>query len=265
MKKELNILKIPSVIICVLALVYSPLTLAKLVYPVADQKLKLDISKSGLNRISNPPYKIVQMTGDDSRYRMKSDQDGANIYFMPLTDVGSMIELSIKNNIGVVYDLELKVENISGQSISIDGSRKFNKRVLSSGKSQTAVKSASNNSEKRVLDYFEREDTRQMLKAMKLGRDDKFYVIDVNSNYKPVGASDTLAAFAINMKKIYKWQDLVGGVFLFKNETKSNQYLDIKSFARRFDNVVASYASSQIIPANSSSIIFIIQKQGGKS
>lgn len=46
-----------------------------------EKKLSFEISKSGLNRISNPPYKITQLTGDDSKFRIKYDEDGSNIFY----------------------------------------------------------------------------------------------------------------------------------------------------------------------------------------
>jgi hypothetical protein len=85
-----------------------------------DGRLKSRISKSGLNRITNHPYRIVQVTGDESKYRMKHDEDGENVFLMPLGKVGDRIEISLKYNIGTVHDLELEVAAIKGQSINID-------------------------------------------------------------------------------------------------------------------------------------------------
>jgi len=52
-----------------------------------SEPLQIKISKSGLNRISNPPYKITQVTGDDSKFRLKYDEDGANIYFTAIPNM----------------------------------------------------------------------------------------------------------------------------------------------------------------------------------
>jgi hypothetical protein len=39
-----------------------------------NEPLQIKISKTGLNRISNPPYKIMQVTGDDSKFRLKYER-----------------------------------------------------------------------------------------------------------------------------------------------------------------------------------------------
>jgi len=116
------------------------------------EKLKIKISKAGLNRISNPPYKIVQVTGDDSKFRLKYDDDGTNIYFMPIVPVGESCEISIKNNAGFVQDVELIVSNIKGRSVIID--------------SKTTSK----------LENLQLSNISEMLRAMRDDTEDRFYV-----------------------------------------------------------------------------------------
>ena len=96
----------------------------------AGSIIKGEISKMGLNRISNPPYKITQVTGDESKYRLKHDEDGLNIYIMPLCEVGKDIEISIRNNAGFVQDLLLRVSDTKGRVIVIEGGRVNNPEQL---------------------------------------------------------------------------------------------------------------------------------------
>jgi hypothetical protein len=196
----------------------------------ADERLKIKISKSGLNRISNPPYKIVQVTGDDSKFRLKYDDDGTNIYFMPINQVGESCEISIKNNAGFVQDLELVVSNIKGKSVIID--------------SKTTSK----------LENLQLSNISEMLRAMRDDLDDKFYV-QVNKQ-----KLDNISSLQVMQKKIYKYKNLVGGAFEVKNTTKKEVTLNLAEFANRFDNVKASYSSLSSIPVSQVATILIVQK-----
>ena len=109
--------KISKQIICYSLFFYVHIACGETYQAKVNEKLQIKISKSSLNRISNPPYKITQVTGDDSKFRLKYDEDGANIYFMPLGSIGENIEISIRNNAGFVQDLELQISDIKGTSI----------------------------------------------------------------------------------------------------------------------------------------------------
>ena len=122
-----------------------------------DARLKVRISKSGLNIITNPPYRIVQVTGDESLYRLKHDQDGGNIFLMPLAKIGERIEISLKNNVGTVHDLEFPVAAVKGTTINIDS--------ITAGKTDHRKQP--------------RQDLAEMVKAMNGGKKGKFYVRQV--------------------------------------------------------------------------------------
>lgn len=158
------------------------------------EKLKIKISKAGLNRISNPPYKIVQVTGDDSKFRLKYDDDGTNIYFMPIVPVGESCEISIKNNAGFVQDVELIVNNIKGRSVIID--------------SKTTSK----------LENLQLSNISEMLRAMRDDKEDRFYVQTRRQKL------DNFDSLKVMQKKIYKYKNLVGGVFEIKNPTKKRSH-----------------------------------------
>jgi hypothetical protein len=200
----------------------------------SDAKLSLKISKSGLNRISNPPYKITQLTGDESKFRIKYDEDGSNIYFMPLVKVGDVIEVSIKNNIGHIQDLEFTIDNIKGKSIVIDGKANLN------------------------MDKMQKSNVAQMLRAMKDNVDSKFYVQKANQN---LGSINNLQ---VKQTKIYRYKELAGGVFELKNNTKREIALNNREFAKRFDKVKSFYPETSIIRPKQTSTLLIVQDTGGK-
>lgn len=195
-----------------------------------NKKLKVEISKSGLNRISNPPYKIVQVAGDDSKFRLKYDEDGANIYFMPIVKVGESCEINIRNNAGLVQDLELIVTNDKGKSIIID-----------------AIDIAK-------INNLQLSNVSLMLGAMRDDVEDKFYV--QNKRQKP----DNVGSLKVYQTKIYKYRELAGGVFEIKNQSKKDIAFDLPEFASRFNNVKASYASMQTIPKRTTATVLIVQK-----
>lgn len=200
----------------------------------ADKRIQVKISKSGLNRISNPPYRIEQLTGDDSKFRIKHDEDGSNIYFMPLGNTGESIEISVKNNAGEVQDLELVIANIKGRSIIIDSK-------------------PSNRS-----NQLQKSDISEMLRAMKDNKVSKFYV---QHNQQQLGDIDQLQ---INQQKIYKYKELIGGVFEIINPTENIIKLDSIKFARNFDNVRAFYPEESLIRPNQTMTLLVIQAKKGK-
>lgn len=209
---------------------YAHIASSEVYQPRPEEKLKVKISKSGLNRISNPPYKIVQVTGDDSKFKLKYDEDGTNIYFMPLSKIDENIEISIKNNAGFVQDLELLVSNIKGRSIIIDG------------KTST------------ILELIEKNDIAHMLRAMKDNINGKFYVQSANQILQSIGD------ITVKQIKTYKYKDLVGGVFELSNPTKNLVKLDISNFAKQFNNVKSSYPSLAEVYPKQQITVLIVQK-----
>ena len=200
----------------------------------ANEPLQIKISKSGLNRISNPPYKITQVTGDDSKFRLKYDEDGTNIYFMPLITIGENVEISIRNNAGITQDLELQVSDIKGKSIIIDG--------------KTNLK----------LERIEKSDIAEMLRAMKDDAAGKFYVQNTKQKL------DNIGILKVEQSKIYKYKNLAGASFEITNPTKSPITLDVSIFARSFDNVKSFYPNLSTIEPKKTITVLVVQKLAGK-
>lgn len=170
-----------------------------------EQRLKADISKSGLNRITMKPCRILQVTGDDTKYRLIHDDDGKNIYLMPKVSVGELIELSLRNDLGEVQDLELKVSNVKGQSIVIQSQRK--------------------NQDKEI-----KQEVFAMMKAMMRGHEGKYFVEKKQRNI------DNKYGVVIRQVKSYRYGDLSGGVFeLSGNRTKDSGYISRQEFIELFE------------------------------
>ena len=191
----------------------------------------LKISQGGLNRLSNWPYQIIQVTGDQSAYRLEYDEDGSNIFLMPLKKVGEKIELSIRNNAGLTQDLELEVAPIKGQSIQIESRPR-----PSDGQSNEEL-----------------NDVQQILSAMLGARADKFYVQDLHQ----VGHLDNLE---IIQTKLYRWQHLRGGVLIVRNQSQEAQFLGSARLLPQFSRVIASYGTDQWLAAGQVGYVLLVQK-----
>ena len=222
--------KILKQVICFSLTFFCAIANAEIYQAQANEPLRIKISKSGLNRISNPPYKITQVTGDDSKFRLKYDEDGTNIYFMPLEPLGGNIEISIRNNAGVTQDLDLQVSDIKGKSIIIDAQ--------------------SNKQE----EHTQKNDIALMLRAMKDNSKGKFYVQKIERKLGNIGVLEA------RQTKVYKYKDLVGGVFEITNRAKSSVTLDVSIFAGSFDNVKSSYPGMQVIEPKKTATLLIVQK-----
>ena len=219
-----------KLIVCYFLLFYGSATLAETYKAKSDERLQVKISKSGLNRISNPPYKICYVTGDDSKFRLKYDEDGGNIYLMPLGAIGDRLEISIRNNAGAVQDLELLVSDIRGKSIVIDG--KINKR----------------------REETEKKDIAEMLRAMKDNIKLKFYVRDMKQ------VASTIGILKVEQRKSYKYKNLLGGVFEITNPGKERIAFDVSIFAGGFDNLKSFYPTMEIIEPKGTIKVLVVQK-----
>lgn len=156
------------------------------------------------------------------------------IYFMPLVKIGEIIEISIKNNVGHIQDLELKVANSKGRSIIID------------------AKSSD------ILGKAQKTDVAQMLRAMKDNVESRFYM---QASHQKLGNIQDLT---VNQLKIYRYKELVGGVFEVTNPTKQAVILNISDFAKRFNRVKIFYPEMSVIEPKQTVTLLIIQEVEGK-
>jgi hypothetical protein len=97
-----------------------------------------------------------------------------------------------------------------------------------------------------------------MLRAMRDDTEDRFYVQTRRQKL------DNLDSLKVTQKKIYKYKNLVGGVFEIKNPTKKEVILNLEEFTNRFDNVKASYSNIPSIPPRKIATILIVQRMKGK-
>ena len=195
-----------------------------------NKVMELSVSKGGLNRITYSPYKIIQVTGDEGKYRIKYDEDGSSIYLMPLVDVGEVVEVSIRNNAGQVQDLHLKVANKKGSSLVIDGAY-----IKPSEKADKDIAA-------------------KMLRAMKDNQHGIFYVQKHNQGLGNING--------LNIKQIrtYQYKNIKGGVFAISNTTRDKQIFSKEDFNTKFSNVIASYPANITVKPKRTALFYLVQK-----
>jgi hypothetical protein len=195
-----------------------------------NKVMELSVSKGGLNRITYSPYKIIQVTGDEGKYRIKYDEDGSSIYLIPLVNVGEVIEVSLRNNAGQVQDLHLKVASKKGSSLVIDGayvpaSQKANKDIAAN-----------------------------MLRAMKDNQQGIFYV------QKHKQGLGNINGLNITQIRTYQYKNIKGGVFAISNITRDKQIFSKDEFNKRFSNVIASYPENITVKPKRTALFYLVQK-----
>ena len=195
-----------------------------------NKAMELSVSKGGLNRITYSPYKIIQVTGDEGKYRLKYDEDGSSIYLMPLVTVGEIIEVSVRNNAGQVQDLHLKVASKKGSSLVIDGayvpaSQKANKDIAAN-----------------------------MLRAMKDNQQGIFYV------QKHKQGLGNINGLNITQIRTYQYKNIKGGVFAISNPAREKKSFNKDEFNKRFLNVIASYPANITVKPKRTALFYLVQK-----
>lgn len=162
----------------------------------SQSRIKTQISKSGLNRITMLPHRITQVTGDESKYKLKFDEDGSNIYIMPTGKIGETIELSIKSTTNLVQDMLLEVAGIAGRSIYLEQDN-------STDKTGKLINS----------------EIKSMLRSMMSREKGKYYMQASNR------AIANKLDLEIRQVQTYRWGNMIGAVIDIEN--KSNLPINI--------------------------------------
>ena len=196
--------------------------------PIIIEKQLIKIGKSGLNRITMLPHHIIKILGDESKYKVKIDEKGSDIYIMPLCQIGEKIEISLKTSSNFSLDLELLVVEGRGQTIHL-------KRNL-------LIKSSKNIS-----------GIEEILKAMQLEQSGKYYVSEVNH------LISEKSGMTIQQLKTYKYQNIIGRMLVISNRTTENILLPWQQFFDLFANVKAiSIEGPLILLPNNILRVFVV-------
>lgn len=83
-------------------------------------RIKAVISKDHLNRIWFSGKSIIEVIGDNTKYKILQDTVGKNLFITPLAAIGEDIEMAIIEAGGRTIDLSLRVSDSNGQLIFIE-------------------------------------------------------------------------------------------------------------------------------------------------
>ena len=174
------------------------------------------IGKSGLNRITMLPHKIVSVAGDNSQYKLQSDKDGSSIYIMPIAKANQTIELSVRSDVGEIKDLVLKVVPGRGQTIKL------------------------NNTKKLDLAWEQKREIKKMISSMQKKERGGYRVRKLNRN---IANNYNLK---IMQKALYRYKNLRGAVLEVTPRRTSSKSMILPSdvneemFAKLFSGIVAT-------------------------
>ena len=208
----------------------------------SENRIKTQISKSGLNRITMLPHRITQVTGDEGKYKLKFkfDEDGSNIYIMPTGKIGETIELSIKSTTNLVQDMLLEVAGIAGRSIYLQHDNATDK----TGKLINA-------------------EIKSMLRSMRSGEKGKYYVQASNR------AISNKLGLDIRQVQTYRWGNMIGAVIDIENKSKlpvniseqdiSSLYQKVRAVS--IDGIFSSISAKSKIRAY---VITLDKEEGGE-
>lgn len=198
----------------------------------------LNISKSGINRITMLPHRILQVTGDEGKYKLNMDEDGSNIYIMPIAKIGEKIELSIKTSTNHTEDLGLFISDEPGKTLHLKHKSSLKNQILS-----------------------QLSEVKKMLRSMKEGEVDKYYVKDTNRVVK------LRRGIRVNQIKSYRYGDLVGAVLEVKNQTGRDIKLYEGDFINLFKNskaVTFEHAYSLLPPQSDMKVFIVTEIKDGR-
>ena len=220
--------------VIIILLLNFALTSASFAEDAKEEKIResYDIGKSGLNRITMLPYKIVSVVGDNSQYKLQSDKDGSSIYIMPIAKSNQIIELSIRSDIGEIKDLELKVVSGHGRTIKLEATKKLD------------------------LALEQKREIKQMISSMQKKERGGYRVRKLNRN---IANNYNLK---IMQKALYRYKDLRGAVLEVTPSRSSSKSMILPSdvneemFAKLFSGTVATHINKD--SSNKALMVFVV-------
>lgn len=191
----------------------------------------LIISSTGVNRISVHPNIIKSIWGNGSEYTASLSDSGSELFITSKLEAGNSISLSMKLVDGKVIDLAMNVlENKLPKIINLKSKQLETK------------------------EFVLRHEASEMLKAMRLKVQGKYYVQDIKHNYKITNFPN----LELNQKRIYQFRDLRGLVLTVKNTGTKSVSIDAIDFAKNIKDIIAVRADNMLLTKGQESNVFLI-------
>ncbi|MEM6338605.1 MAG: type-F conjugative transfer system secretin TraK [Pseudomonadota bacterium] len=206
------------------------------------KKIATVIGAGLLNRIHIDFATIMEVVGDESKYSIHWSGDYRNLFIFPKVEAGETIEISFIMSGGIAQDFIFTVGDCPSRSIILQGAD-FTQKANSNSAKPSAIASREIQSE-----------INQMLRAMRVGTKDKYYVRDTKRNISKT------PKLLIKQTKSYRYKNLSGAVLLVQNRSKKPVKIEQADIQRIFHNGVAVYMNQRmILPKKSLQILVVTQ------
>jgi hypothetical protein len=211
------------------------------------EKIRIEISNREVNSLQFGNVPVVQIIGDENKFKIIPDNRARNIFLTSNVSEGEIFELKIINATGSVAHLEVVARKQRGQIINI------------LTKSQMKMQDKNNKSQE-----YESE-LGLMLSSMIRDRihDDKYYTSIVRRKINKEAFRNR--GLLVSQDRLWRFGDLIGARLAVKNLAKGEQIeLRDEEFANLFDRQIATSIEKHWLDAKKTSFVWIISKERSK-
>ena len=191
------------------------------------------IGAGELNRIQVKGNEVLEVVGNENKYRLYWSSDWHNLFIVPKTEAGETIDVSLILGGGLAQDVRFTVSDTTGRTIFITNS---------------VAKTA----------YDRDREASLMIGAMQEGIKGKYYVTEL----KRTVFKDKF----LYVKQLQSWRykDLTGAVLEVKNRQGGRVSLGENKFRHLFKNVIAVNIETPLLAKWGASRVFVITRNEDK-
>jgi len=199
-----------------------------------DNPLHLDISSTGMNRISLAPNIVTTIWGDTDEYGAILSDNGSELFITSRGEAGKDIALSLQLAGGKVIDLILHTIDIKEP------------RIINLALNDNATKFQKHRQE--VMALFD---------AMRHGIKGKYYVKELPVQFT-IGGNKHLIA---RQERLYRFGNLMGVPLKIKNTGKKTVSVNATNLPAKFRNILAIQADDVILASGQEMQAFLVLKE----
>ena len=198
----------------------------KVQYGIAN---KIQISATGINRISLTPLMVNKIVGDLSEFTSLVSEDAGEIFLTSKKGAGEQMNCALILADGKVIDLILQVTELKHPKI-------------------IRLELESNSAER------EYEEADKMLAHMQRGSAGKYYVQEIRKDYQLPGDN----GIKLRQQQIYRFGNLYGSVLTATNKGKKYGVLKPEYLLQAFGNAVAVVVERQLLKPRAQTMAYVI-------
>jgi hypothetical protein len=195
--------------------------------------IAIELSSNFINRINFKNNRISKIIGDQSKLTSVLSSDGSHLFLTSKTAAGNEFDISVLDIHAEVFDLHLIVKETTKPTLV----------TLAKPKS------------KEIDANLSKGEANAMIKAMKLGQQDKYYVSVVDREISLLLPSN----LKTKQYAQYRYGKLYGACFEIKNISHKNliAFSDVE-VAASFENVIAVSLDNNVLQPLKSTKVFVV-------